>query len=51
VPGNSYPGTYTALTLKVTVPSGTATGLRALSVTLNSQTQTIPALVHITAGA
>ncbi len=51
VPGNSYPGTYTALTLEVAVASGTTPGLRALSVTLEGETQTMPALVHITAGA
>jgi hypothetical protein len=32
VPGNSYPGTYTMLTIKVTVAAGTAPGLRALEV-------------------
>ncbi|MDG5493329.1 hypothetical protein [Niveispirillum sp. BGYR6] len=51
VPGNSYPGNYTALTLTVSVASGATPGLRALSVSLNGDTQTMPALVHITAGA
>ncbi|MQP66331.1 hypothetical protein GE253_13385 [Niveispirillum sp. SYP-B3756] len=51
VPGNSYPGTYTALTLEVSVASGASPGLRAVAVTLNEQAETMAALVHITAGA
>jgi hypothetical protein len=51
VPGNSYPGTYNALTVTVTVRPNTQTGLRAVMVTTGSGSATLPAGINITAGA
>jgi hypothetical protein len=44
VPGNSYPGSYTALALSVRVAPGTAAGLRAIRVTNGG---TLPTAVYI----
>jgi hypothetical protein len=53
VPGNSYPDTYIALSLSVTVASGTAPSLRALSLLAHGSNtpQTLPACIDIVAGA
>jgi hypothetical protein len=50
VPGNSYPGNYTAIAISVTVPKGTSAGLRGLQIT-QTTTNTVlalPAAVYIT---
>jgi hypothetical protein len=51
VPGNSYPGTYTALTLSVTIPKSAATGLRGVSVTDSvGGTNSLAAAIYIIPG-
>jgi hypothetical protein len=48
VPGNSYPGTYTALYLDLTVPQGAAGGLRGMQIIDPvSGPQSYPALIYI----
>ncbi|MGY3695020.1 hypothetical protein ACVIGA_005100 [Bradyrhizobium sp. USDA 3240] len=50
VPGNSYPGNYTALAVTVTVPSGATTGLRGIQITQTTSNTVLalPAAVYIT---
>ncbi|MBB4264203.1 hypothetical protein [Bradyrhizobium sp. CIR3A] len=50
VPGNWYPGIYTALAVSVTVPSGATTGLRRIQITQTTSktVQALPAAVYIT---
>lgn len=51
VPGNSYPGTYTALSLDVTVPVGAPRGLRGMRVVdPQSGAQDFPAMVYVLGG-
>jgi hypothetical protein len=50
VPGNSYPGTYTALYLTVVVPAGTRGGLKGLQITSGSQAHTLPGAVYVIEG-
>ncbi len=50
VPGNSYPGNYTALAITVTVASGTASGLRGIQITSSGAAMSLPAAVYINAG-
>jgi hypothetical protein len=51
VPGNSYPGSYTALYLEVEVPTGTPTGLRGMQIVdPQSGAQSYPAMVYISGG-
>lgn len=48
VPGDSYPGNYTALALSLTIPVGAAPGLRGVSVTDPSGvTNSLPAALYI----
>ncbi|HEX5872894.1 MAG TPA: hypothetical protein VFY65_20825 [Longimicrobium sp.] len=52
VPGNSYPGSYTAVSLDVTVPAGAAGGLRGMEVVdPASGPQSFPAMVYIQGGS
>jgi len=52
VPGNSYPGTYTALYLEVKVPLGTPGGLRGMQIVdPQSGAQSFPAMIYITGGS
>jgi hypothetical protein len=50
VPGNSYPGNYTAIALSVAVPKGTAAGLRGIQITqpTTNTVLALPAAVYIT---
>jgi hypothetical protein len=51
VPGNSYPGNYTALYLEVTIPPNQAVGLRGLQIAQPGQEPlSLPALIYISAG-
>jgi hypothetical protein len=49
VPGNSYPGNYTALGITVTVPAGAAPGLRGIQITQPGKpaVMSLPAAVYI----
>jgi hypothetical protein len=49
VPGNSYPGNYTALYLFVLVPAQLPGGLRGIQITVGGATQSLPAAVYILA--
>ena len=50
VPGNSYPGDYTALYLDVLVPPQQPGGLRGIQITAAGSTQSLPAALYIKAG-
>ncbi|HEY4972806.1 MAG TPA: hypothetical protein VII41_04305, partial [Steroidobacteraceae bacterium] len=52
VPGNSYPGNYTALAINVTVPSSAASGLRGIQITQTSSKTvlSLSAAIYIKAG-
>lgn len=51
VPGDSYPGSYTALSLSLTIPAGAAPGLRGVSVTDPSGvSNSLPAALYIVSG-
>jgi hypothetical protein len=49
VPGNSYPGHYTALALSVAVPPSAPAGLRGIQITQtgNGTVMSLPAAVYI----
>ena len=47
VPGNSYPGTYVAVSLDVVVMTGTAVGLRSVQVSSGGTTNVLPAAIDI----
>ena len=48
VPGNSYPGTYTAIYLNVTIPQGTPSGLRGIQITRTRMpAQVMPGAIYI----
>jgi hypothetical protein len=47
VPGNSYPGDYTALDLDVTTTAALTPGLRAIQITVGGVSQSLPAAVLI----
>jgi hypothetical protein len=51
VPGNSYPGNYTALYISISVPAGTPAGLRGIQITQtgNGTVLSLPAAVYINA--
>jgi hypothetical protein len=50
VPGNSYPGNYTVLFLNVVVAAGAQAGLRAIQITANGNSLSLPAAVYIATG-
>ncbi len=52
VPGNSFPGQYTALCLEVTIPKGATSGLRGVTVADPSAgASSLPAAIYILPGA
>jgi hypothetical protein len=50
VPGNSYPGNYTALYLDMIVPAQQPGGLRGIQITAGGAAQSLPAAIFIIAG-